>query len=161
MAEAIGERVESFRSSIAGLKPFILLMSGIIGMSSGSGVIAKSDFAIGKILLGLVIIPVAAGAAYGLMALLLGLACRAYPVHVHRGGLRSYNAMGAYTSMTWSEMSAVKDVHYVGLEYYEITSSRSGRKILVPRFLEDPAGFRARIAGFVSFNHVLLKALGR
>lgn len=160
MADAIGERVESFRSSFAGLKPFVLLMSIVIGTSSGGGVIARSEFTIGNVLLGVALGVAGAGLAYVLMAFLLGLAIRAFPVHVHRGGIRSYNGAGIYTSMSWLEMSTVRDVDYVGLRYYEITSSLSGKKIFVPRFLADQAGFNARVAQLVSFNHVLLKALG-
>lgn len=159
MAEAIGERVESFRSSLAGTKPFIQLMSLVIGASSGGGVIARSADVIGSIPLGAMVIVGATGAAYALLAFLLWLAIRAFPVHVHRGGLRSYNAAGLYTSVSWSEMSSVKNVDYLGLRYCEITSSESGKKILVPHALEDPAGFAARVARLVSFNHVLVRAL--
>ena len=160
MAETIGDRVESFRSSFAGLRPFILVMSLVIGVSSGGGVIARSESIGPGILLGAAVIPLAAGAAYALMALLLGLAIRVFPVHVHRGGLRSYNATGVYTSMSWSEMSAVKEVDYAGLRYYEISSSWTGKKILIPYFLADPATFNARIARLVSSSHVLARALG-
>lgn len=159
MAEAIGERVGSFRSSFAGLKHFVLIMSIVIGASSASGVIARSDAVLDGILLGAVAFVAAVALAYALMAFLLWLAIRAFPVHVHRGGLRSYNALGAYTSMSWSEMSAVKDVDYVGLRYYEITSSWTGKNILIPRFLDDPAGFSARIARLVSSSHVLARTL--
>jgi len=161
MAETIGERVESFRSSFTGLKHFVLLMSIVIATSSAGGVIARSDDFLEGILLAAVAFLAAAGMAYALMAGLLWLAIRAFPVHVHRSGLRSYNLAGVYTSMSWSEMSSVKDVDYLGLRYYEITSSWSGKTILVPYFLADPAGFKARIARLVSSNHVLVRTLRR
>jgi hypothetical protein len=135
-------------------------MSVIIGVSSGSGVIARSEDRIASIPLGAAIIALAAGAAYALMMLLLWLAVRAFPVHVHRGGIRSYNPAGVYTNMPWHEMSGVKRVDYLGLRYYEIASSASGRKILVPHFLEDRAGFAARVERLTSFHHVLVRALG-
>lgn len=161
MAEAIGERVESFRGSLAGMKPFALAMSAVIGVSSGGGVIARSTDPIGSIPLGALVIVLAAGAGYALMMSLFWLAIRAFPVHVHRGGLRGCNAAGVYTSMPWSEMASVKDVDYLGLEYYQIASSASGRKILVPHFLEDRAGFAARVERLTSFNHALVRALGQ
>ena len=157
MAETIGERVASFRSSFTGLKPFILLVSIVIGTSSGAGVFARSR----GVLVAAAAALAAVGLAYALMAGVLWLAIRAYRVHVHRGGLRSYNAAGVYTSMSWSEMSSVKDVDYLGLRYHEISSSWSGRKILVPLYLADRAGFNARVARLVSSNHVLARALAK
>ena len=161
MAESIGERVDSFRSSYDGLKAFILLISAVIGVSNGGRILARSEDMAGDVPLAVGVGVAAFAAAYCLMAFFLWLAIRAFPVHVHRGGLRSYNAVGIYRSMSWSEMSAVKEVDYVGLRYYEITSSWTGRKILIPRFMADPPGFHARIARLVGAHHVLLRALGK
>jgi len=138
----------------------VQLVSVVIGVSSGSGVIARSDDMLASVPLGMAVIAIAAGAAYALLMGLLWLAIRAFPVHVHRGGIRSYNAAGIYTNMPWSEMSAVRTVDYIGLRYYEIASLYGG-KILLPLFLEEKAGFAARVERLTSFNHVLVRALAR
>lgn len=152
-ARDLGPRVASFRAS------FFIAWSVILPLAFAAFAWDAADLHEAGVPWGRLVLHASFTAAKtgAVTAAVLYLAIRAFPVHVHRGGVVGFGVHGFPASMRWEQIAEVSKTSWFGVDYLELATTGRGRRILVPCDLARPNAFIRCVAAVAGREHPLAR----